>query len=174
MKSWQLCLERFVDRAIPFWLVGLAFVIIASFFTDLHAYEPWVTVFDVLVSVFFVADLWFKWCHIRRLGRFLRLYWFDVIAVFPFYLIFRMLAFARVLAETGESAQKVMHEIVLVREARLLEEAGLLREAEVAAKEAKGSARFVRLAQRTLRFLSWRFHAAHTGMVKVHSRHVHK
>ena len=86
-------IEHFVDRSIPFIVILLAIIIVLEFFVDAHSFEPWLIYADWVIIAFFIADLVFKWRHVRNLTKFIRLYWLDIIAVFPFYLIIRTYLF---------------------------------------------------------------------------------
>ncbi len=168
-KRWH-AVERFIDISIPFWLLGLALVIIASFFVHLENYEPWISIFDALVTVFFVADLCFKWYHVQNLKRFVRLYWIDILAVFPFYVVFRVWILVQSFAQAGESAQKIVHEAILLRESKLLEEAEFLKKADLALRESEGLTRALRFIERSLRLFGFRMHTAHAAVLKQHKQ----
>ncbi len=171
--------EHFTDHIIPYLVVLLAIVLILEnpFWTLVHLseYEPWIGIFDSVIVFFFVVDLVFKWFKTRNVRKFFRLYWLDIVAVFPFYLAFR--AYAQVVGifrlgeEVSETAQKLAHEAVLLREARMF------REAEEMAKEARAAREFsivergIRAVQRALRSLKGRFYTSHRAMVAVHEQH---
>ncbi len=179
---WQVVVhefEHFTDHVIPFLvvLIAIALVLENPFWTVVHLsdYEPWMGIFDGVIVFFFVVDLVFKWFKTRNIRRFFRLYWIDIVAVFPFYLIFRtyseMVAIFRIGEEVAESGQKVAHEAVLLREARML------REAEEAAKEAKIAretkviGRGIRSVQRILRVAKGRLYTSHRALVEIHKQH---
>lgn len=149
--------ERVVDKAIPFLVVLLGILIVLEFSVDIAEYEPWPAVLDWVIVTFFVADLGFKWNRVRNIRKFLRIYWLDIVAVFPFYLLFRVYAEAAGLLAVGErvsEAQKVTHEALLLRESKLLEETKLLKEVEFATKEGRIADRAVQFGQRMYR--GWR------------------
>ncbi|MBI4141454.1 hypothetical protein HY484_00855 [Candidatus Woesearchaeota archaeon] len=168
-------IEHIVDKTIPFLVVLLALLIIADFTMDIHKFEPWVSYADWLIVGFFVIDLSFKWRHVRKVTKFLKLYWLDILAVFPFYLIFRAyvaIADIIVAGERIKEAQQIAHEAVLLRETKLLKEAELftketrlVREAELAAKEAKFVPRMIRFGQRLIRFVWGSLHVTHGHLV---------
>lgn len=161
--------EHFTDHIIPILVIALAIMLILEnpFWTlvHLHDYEPWITIFDGLIVFFFAVDLVFKWFNTRDLRKFFKLYWLDIIAIFPFYLAFRayaeVAAVFRVGEEISEAGQKVAHEAVLLREARLL------REAEALGREAKE----VRNAGRLLRAFRGRFYVSRQVLLEIHQRH---
>lgn len=166
--------ERFVDRSIPFMLILLAIVIVADFTRYGEKYHLLIVIADYVIITFFVADLVFKWRHVRKLVPFLKLYWLDVIAVFPFYLVFRFVIAAREVIAAGETVQKTLHELALLREARLLREAELLREGKFLRE-----ARLLRVFPRFLRLLRLRFYVVHGHMHLVSEayakkHHLHK
>src|SRR3972149_927457 len=109
-------IEHVVDRLIPVMVVLLGLMLIGEFTVGLEHYEPYVTYADYMIVTFFVLDLYFKWQRTRNVLKFLKLYWIDLIAVFPFYLIFRLYLAATEVAKVGEEAQKVAHEAALLRE----------------------------------------------------------
>ncbi|MBI4140940.1 hypothetical protein HY485_03835 [Candidatus Woesearchaeota archaeon] len=168
--------EQLVDRVIPFLVILLALLILADMTMDIHRFEPWVSYADWLVIGVFVADLIFKWRHVRKVTKFLRLYWLDIIAVFPFYLFFRAYVAIAELVVAGErikEAQEIAHEALLLRETKLLKEAEifgkearLAREAELAAKDVRFVPRMIRLFQRLLRFVWGSLHVTHGHLVQ--------
>ncbi|MEM4282120.1 MAG: ion transporter [Candidatus Woesearchaeota archaeon] len=163
-------LERFVDRMIPLMIIILAVLIIAGFVTDIEHYQPWVGIADWVIIGFFVADLLLKWRHVRKFRTFVKLYWIDILAVFPFFLIFRAYLFVNEFIKAGEEAQKILHESILLRETKLLREAQFIKEAELSLREARPFIRLLRLAQRGIRLIALRLHAAHLGLLKAHKK----
>lgn len=156
--------ERFINIGIPILVILLAGIIVLDFTHGLHKYEPYVTYFDYFIVAFFTIDLVFKWNKTRDVRRFLRLYWIDVLAVFPFYLVFRVYAFSRELLKIGEEvseAQKIAHEAVLLREAKVAREARLVTEEARVLKEVSPAIRLLRFFQRTLRLFKGRFLLTH-------------
>ncbi|MEK6849632.1 MAG: hypothetical protein AABY01_03625 [Nanoarchaeota archaeon] len=163
--------EWFTDLIIPYLLVILAVELIVDnpFWTlySLEHLEPFVHYLDNFVLFFFVVDLCFKWTHVRNLPRFLKLYWLDIIAVLPLYLGFRVYARFASIAATGEEIaelQKLTHEAVLAREARLIKEAEMLIREEKLLKEAGPISRGLQTMERSLRFVSGRQEVAQMGM----------
>ncbi|MBI4146288.1 ion transporter [Candidatus Woesearchaeota archaeon] len=165
-------LEHFVDRAIPYLLVLLTLLIIAEFTSLVEKYHTLFSVVDYTILAFFVADLVFKWRHTRKIIPFVKLYWIDILAVFPFYLVFRLYFVALEFAAAGEIGQKLLHETALLREAKLIRETELLREARFF-REIEAGARFGRLQRilrsvpRFLRLLRARLYMVHGHMHKV-------
>ena len=124
-RSWKklhrflsIC-EKITDVSIPFWLIVIAIILILQnpFWTivELDHYEPWISIIDNLIVLFFATNLVFKWFRVRHWKQFLRFYWLDIVAIFPFYLIarlwIRLSTVARVSEEIGEG-QRVLHLLV--------------------------------------------------------------
>ena len=96
---------------------------------------------------------------------FIRLYWIDILAVFPFYLIFRVYLFFTEFVKTAEQAQKALHEFILIRETKLVEES--FKEAEILAKTGRAE-RLLKLAQRFVRISVGRFYFTRSLLLKHH------
>jgi len=160
LPGWLEAVEQLVDRAVPYMLGLLAILIIVEFTHVAEQYHDFIVQIDYFIVSFFIIDLCFKWYHTREVLKFIKLYWIDIIAVFPFYTVFRVYAAASEAFAAGESVQKFLHEAVLVRETKLL------RETEYAAKFAK-EGRLVRLFARGLRVLRARWYVAHWHLQKV-------
>lgn len=158
-------LEKFVDRMMPFMLALLTILIILDLTHMTDRYHDQLIYLDYLIIAFFIADLSFKWVRTKNMATFVKLYWIDIVAVFPFYTVFRAYALAAELVASGESAQKILHEAVLLRETRVLKEleyAKLARDAELLKLAREG--RLIRVAARTLRLLRARWYVAHEKM----------
>lgn len=158
-------IEKFVDRAMPFMLALLTVLIILDLAHIAEKYHDKLLYLDYIIIGFFVVDLSFKWVRTKNMVTFVKLYWIDIIAVFPFYTVFRAYALAAELVASGESAQKILHEAVLLRETRVLKEleyAKLARETELVKLAREG--RLIRVAARALRLLRARWYVAHEKM----------
>ena len=85
-------LEYFTDRIIPYLLVVLAVILIIEFFFKeiSQKYYFYVQIADAVIVLFFALDLAYKFNRVRKLKVFLKKYWLDIIAVFPFFLVFRL------------------------------------------------------------------------------------
>lgn len=155
-------LERFTDKSIPFWMIILTLIIILEnpLWTLIHLqdYEPIVEITESVMILFFIIDLIFKWFTVRHWNKFLRLYWIDIIAIFPFYLIARawisITALVRLGEELGEG-QKFLHEFILLRETELVKEARIVKESKLL-KELNPLIRSLRTIQRFIRFIAAR------------------
>ena len=160
MKRWMHKIEVIVDKAIlPALIVLLAIIVLDLGFSEfveerhLHTY---ILAADYSIIGLFVVDLIFKYNRTRHIPKFLRKYWLDILAVFPFFLLFRLFelaagAFSFVVSESAQTIQAIVHEGLEVEK----EGAKLLREAEKFAKEgsrvARGAEKLSKLS-RTSRF----------------------
>ena len=166
IPKWLETVEYFIDRSIPFMLVLLTIIIIIEFTHVADEYHSYLVAGDYVIIGFFVIDLLFKYNHSKGMYSFVRMYWIDLIAVFPFYALTRLFAVAAEFAAASEGTQKILHESALLREARFL------REIE-GAKFAK-EGRLLRIIPRSLRLLRarWYFTKGHfLGVSEGHRRH---
>src|SRR3989338_7990931 len=111
MRLWLHKVEKFVDRIIPPLLVVLLLIIIADIFfaEQFEPYHLYVDYFDALLIAVFVADLAFKFHRVRKVPKFIRKYWIEIIATIPFFLIFRFTEFLG-LDSLIEQGQRFAHE----------------------------------------------------------------
>ena len=135
-------LERFVDRVIPYLIVLLiGVVIIDVFFHDTSiTYATPLFILDSVIVGFFVVDLIFKYRRVRNIPRFLRLYWLDIMAVLPFFLILRLFEEVLLLSETSTSVlRNLFHTgLILEEEAAAGSEASkIAKTSEILAKEGR-------------------------------------
>jgi len=163
MHKWLHKLEHLVDRVIPPCLILLAGIIVVEIFFQefAHQYHIPILLADYFVLSVFVFDLAFKWNRIRKFPRFFRECWLDIIAVFPFAMLFRVaesvFVFSFGVREIVAKGQPVFHEGVEISK----EVARIMREAEAVGKIGRmqaflRSTRFVRLFRvfaRTPRFI---------------------
>lgn len=150
-------LEYFTDRIIPYLLVLLAAILIVEFFFKeaAHNYYNLILAADILIISFFTFDLAFKFNRVRNLKVFLKKYWLDIIAIFPFFLFFRLVEEVFVLFRLSpelSEGQKFLH-IGLETEKIAKEERALRELAELQRATREGAelsrtrmfARFLRL-----------------------------
>ncbi|MBI4145635.1 hypothetical protein HY493_05540 [Candidatus Woesearchaeota archaeon] len=163
--------EWFTDMIIPYLLVILAIELVLDnplwTLYSLEPFGPLIAYLDQFILFFFVVDLTFKWFHVQNVVKFVKLYWLDILAVLPLYLGFRIYARFTSLALAGEEiaeAQKVAHEIVLAREAKLLREAEALAKEEKLLREARPLVRVMQTVERSLRLISGQQEVARAGM----------
>jgi len=161
MNAFFKRMERIIDDLIwPALLVLLVIIVLEVGFSDIaHAFEKDIVAADSIIVLIFVIDLLFKWNRTRKVKPFLKRYWLDILAVFPFFLMFRAIEGFSVLFGTaldiGESTQKSIHAGLELEK----EGAKVLREAEIIGKEttrlsrAARFQRFIRPIFRAPRFL---------------------
>lgn len=164
MKSWLNKIEHLVDKIIPISLIVLLFLIIGEFFfeEEINPYHTVIKIIDWIIIFIFVVDLTFKWLRIKRIPEFLKKYWLEIIAIFPFFLVFRTLEglseIVVTIRDLWEPTQKVVHigteiskEIVEVEKGA----AGIIKEAEIAGEVSRTEkfVRFLRPTARSTRFL---------------------
>ncbi len=100
--------EKFFDKMIvPALLVLVVIVVADIFFTDLkYEYETYFFYADVLVISIFVGDLSFKFRRASDWPGFLRREWLEILAVIPFFWIFRLVDSV---VRIGELVQEIVH-----------------------------------------------------------------
>lgn len=152
-------LEQLVDAMVFPAVVALAILIVGEIFFHFDKYEPWVTILDAAIVFVFILDLIMKWRRVHDIKKFVKLYWLEILAVFPFYLIFRAFAFFRDFGQGSELVQKTLHESAILREGR---------EIEALAKEERLAGRLLRVGQRSIRVLAARLVHAHKRLFKAH------
>ncbi len=139
--------EVVIDRAIPYALVLLMIIIVVDlFFADIaYQYHNYLIAMDYIIISVFATDLMFKYIHSRTAKSFVRKSWLDIIAVFPFILMFRVfeeiILLARIERGIGE-AQGILHTGVAI-EKDISKAARLEKEAISAAKFSR-TAKFAR------------------------------
>lgn len=94
MSKFLYISEIVVDKTIPYILLLLFFIILGSMFypVKFEQYDFLINIFDMFVVFVFALDLAFKYRRMKILHQhgFIRKYWLDIVAVFPFYLVFRI------------------------------------------------------------------------------------
>lgn len=138
MKRLVLRGEELIDKSIPSLVLLLLAIIVADLFFrhEAEAYHAYIEAADWLIIGVFALDLVFKYNRVRQVPEFIRRYWIDILAVFPFYLAFRLVDGALLIvgvAEALEGTQPLFHE------AAELEKAGskVAKEAEATGKLAR-------------------------------------
>ncbi|MAG15517.1 hypothetical protein CMO88_00490 [Candidatus Woesearchaeota archaeon] len=111
MHIWLHKLELAVDKIIGPLLVALLLVIIGELFfsEQFEPYHAYADYFDMLLISVFTIDLTFKFNRVRNISKFLKSYWLQIIAIIPFFFVFRLTEFLglRIFIERG---QEVIHE----------------------------------------------------------------
>ena len=156
MKVWMHKIELIVDRIIPYCLIPLLFLIVGEIFfsTQLSPYDFWLNFLDGIIVCIFVLDLIFKYIRARKIPKFLKSCWLDIIAVFPFFLVFRLFEEIGILFNFGErilEAQPIFRETVEIEK----EASQIIKESEKIAKVSRTEAiaRFFKPLARSQRFL---------------------
>jgi hypothetical protein len=177
MKRWLHRVEKIIDKIIPYTLVVLLVIIILEiFYHDVAVrYHTIIEVLDFFIIFIFATDLIFKYNKVRNVKKFLKRYWLDIIAIFPFFLVFRVFEEVALIFEGVRElispTQKVLHEGLeiekigarvgeaLSKERMILqgiekESAKLIKEAESIGKVARTEklSKFFRPVARSLRF----------------------
>lgn len=145
MKKWLHHIEIIVDKLIPFLLLILLLIIIGelTFHEFMLKYYTLVQILDWIIIFVFVIDLIFKYNRIRDLPKFLKASWLEILAVFPFFLVFRFFEGFLGLFGIGETVtrtQQVVH--VIEGGETIIKEGG----------RAERFARFLRPLSRSIRF----------------------
>jgi hypothetical protein len=108
--------EKIVDFSILPSIVVLFFVIIIElFFHEIaHHYHSELLIIDYCIIGLFTVDLFFKYMRVRDIKKFLRTNWLDILAIFPFFLIFRVvepiLFLFSEFQKEAKTAQLIFHE----------------------------------------------------------------
>ncbi len=169
LKVWQWSqflkeVELVVDISIPYLLILLTFFIIIEFSLT-GAAEKYSFFFNVshgFIIFIFVLDLIFKYQRTRTLKQFFTHYWLDILAVFPFYLVFRLFEQITILfrfSELAQESQKVLHESLEIEKV-------VAKEAAEAEKGSKLLPRLLRALQRSPRLLKVRVFFKHAPRKK--------
>lgn len=117
MKPILRKLEVFFDRMITPALLALVVIVVADiFFTDLkYEYEMYFLYLDIFVISIFVGDLSFKFKRAANWKGFLRREWLEILAIIPFFWIFRLI---ESIVRVGELLQEFIH--LIARGGRLV------------------------------------------------------
>ena len=165
MKEYLHKIEVIVDKTIPYSLILLFFLIIGQIFFDneIEPYHFYVSIIDGAIIFIFILDLVFKYVRIKSFPRFFRRYWLEIIAVFPAFLVLRLIEEFVAIANLGGSIQTSFHEALEIEK----ESKVLVREIEKTGKEAsrlRYLSRFIKPIARLPRFLkAFSFYEKPTG-----------
>ena len=140
MKRWIHFIEVFVDKAIPYLVFLLLIIIVGEFvFHDvMNQYRTYVNIADYIILGFFIIDLAYKFYRIRNVKLFFKKYWLEVIAVFPFILVFRLFEELFLIFRFTaplEEGQKVLHTVAEI--GKISEEEKIIRELSALEKETR-------------------------------------
>ena len=149
MKRWLKKLELIIDKSIPYLLIILLGILIIEFFFHDFA-EHYIKIIhglDYFIIGVFLVDLIFKYNHVRKIKPFIKKYWLDILAVFPFFLAFRvyelLFGIGRGASETASTIQAITHTSKEGIEIVEKEAPRVIKEAEAVTK-ARRSSRLVR------------------------------
>ena len=153
--------ERIVDKSIPYLLILLLFVIAVEiiYASEIEPYIIFFSIFDGTIIFVFIVDLIFKYIRIRNFPKFFRTHWLEIIAVFPAFLVIR-----------------VVEEFVIIanlEETFVLSQEGLELEARVGSRASRLHyfAKFARPLSRIPRFLkAFSFYEKPTGKHHPHKK----
>lgn len=142
MKPFLAKTEFFVDKSIPYLIILLVVVVVIDIFfkTTAHNYHTELYVIDSVIIGFFVVDLIFKYNRVRDIPKFLKLYWLDILAVFPFLMMLRVFEEILLISEGSVTTLRNMFHAGLVLEEEVTAETKLTRIAkssELIAKEGR-------------------------------------
>ena len=152
MHAWMHRVEKYVDALIGPSLILLLFLIVGELFLGkkLEHYSVYVDVFDLFMISVLAIDLGFKFHRVRKIPKFLKMYWLQIIALIPFFLVFRfteILGLQEIL-ERSQSAFSGVQEVQKLEK----EAVTIVMEAGRASRTAK-LIRMFRFASRIPRFL---------------------
>ncbi|HME87318.1 MAG TPA: hypothetical protein VKE88_02805 [Candidatus Nanoarchaeia archaeon] len=132
-------IERFVDRIIPYLIILLLGILVIDIFYQETAehYHTQIYAADVVIITFFFIDLAFKYNRVRDIPLFLRRYWLDILAVFPFFLFLRLFEEALLISERSALTLRNLLHAGLIVEEDLAAAQRAARASEVLAKEGR-------------------------------------
>ena len=164
MKKWVHNIEVFIDKLIPWLLIILLIILVIEiFFHELALkYHLYIEIADYFIILGFIMDLIFKYMRIRDIPKFLRSSWIEIIAIFPFFLVFRLFESVALFfggaTETASSAQKAVHIGIGVEKevGEVIREGSKITEEISKASRAERFARFLRPIARSLRLLKFK------------------
>ena len=128
--------EKLVDRVIPLLLLGfLALIAIETFFSkDAERFKHEIDIFDTALIGILAADLYFKYQRIKSVPKFIAKYWLQIMAVIPFFLVFRILESLQ-LTEWALTGTKFVNETRMIGRGPAL----IIREAEKSGEISRAS-----------------------------------
>lgn len=142
-------IERITDTLIvPALLAIFIIVILELFFTDTaHHYHSLISTADTVVISIFVIDVLFKFRRASTWEGFLRNHWLEVIAVMPFFVVFRLVEGIFIAVDIVDLGQHTAH---LAEGARSSRFAGFFKTSELGRSTRFGQ--FMRAISRSPRF----------------------
>lgn len=109
-------INKIVDKIMPYTLILLIIIIVVDLFLNVTNTKVLfiIEILDYTVITIFVIDLFFLFIKSRDIIFFFKNYWLDIIAVFPFGLLFRTADNVLRIGSEAEKifvGQKVLHEV---------------------------------------------------------------
>ncbi|MBI5797295.1 hypothetical protein HZA98_00135 [Candidatus Woesearchaeota archaeon] len=128
-------IEGAIDRLVPIAVLLLLVIILLEFFGGefTETYRLYIDIADYIVLGIFVLDLFFKYLRARSFKDFMKNSWLDIIAIFPFFLVFRVFESFLIVAELPQRVnqfQLLLHTGTEISQ----ETAKIIQEAEEAGK----------------------------------------
>lgn len=111
MKLWMHKAEKAIDEIIPVLLLILLAIIAAEvlFEKEVAQFRNHIDLFDTALIGVLGADLFFKYQRIKSVPKFVAKYWLQIVAVLPFFIVFRMLEYLQ-LTELAATGTKLVNE----------------------------------------------------------------
>ena len=140
--------ELFDALIVPALVAVLGIVVLEVFFTETaHHLHSWIKIADTLVITIFVGDLGFKLYRATNWEGFLRNHWLEVVAIMPFFLVFRIIEGIFIATDLIDLGQHTAHLAEGARSGRFTR---FFRSPELARSTRFG--RFIRALSRMPRF----------------------
>ena len=142
-------IEHWADRLIfPALIVVFFIVVVEIFFTDFaRGIHAEIVLLDNIVIMVFVVDVLFKVHRASTWEGFFRNHWLEVLAILPFFLVFRIVEGIFIAADLVDIGQHTAHLAEGARSGRLAE---FFRTPELT--RSSRFARLIRVISRTPRF----------------------
>ena len=134
--------EVFIDSLIPVAIILIITITVAEvFFSKFVQPYYWVIdVIDLAIIWVFIMDLYFKFKHAKSIPAFLKRYWIYIIAIFPFFLIFRLVEKFYQISTLSSGTTIILGRYImsLLNEARIARFAELFRFLGISARLVRG------------------------------------
>ena len=172
MKQWMHKIELLVDKSIPYCLIVLTVIVLGELFFHAYVmpYEFYFSIADGIIVAIFTLDLIFKYVRMKNFPLFFKKYWLEIIAIFPTFLVLRMIESFVPIENLGETVQKFFHETLAIEQEGKI----LVKEIESTGKESSRFRYFLRFAKplaRLPRFLkAFTFYEKPTGKHHPHEK----
>jgi hypothetical protein len=175
MEDWKKRIESIVEKIIPWTLIVLIFILIIEYgfssFVIAYNLQLWIDIIDGAVVSVFCVDLYFRYLRIKPFKKFLIESWLDILAVFPFVLMFRsmeLFAGTTTASDILKAIQSALHTTIEVE--KVAQDVEKVAQMETALQETKFFrfgrivARFPRLAKAFLVTSHPKKYATHKGV----------